>query len=251
MTDSKEESKKISNSKRVSVSRAMEVSSSRSGPKSSSRLKEGVLLVALSLVIMVSAYFIYNSGFGTDSGLIGNANNDGICQSTENCLDQQGDCKCEYGKICSQDKTCVDDAALPGDLGLVTVEDLDMPLAVNDEIPSLLLADVSISNCTYLASENGMACDTNCMSDQSANATLSVIDSNSSLAIARESSFPIALGEISFGEGKVIFKPSHVEYMGSVLSLGLSELNNDTGKWMVFMSCNNPLGSASVTGVAR
>jgi hypothetical protein len=258
MTDSKEESRKASNSKRVSSSREVVLSSNQAASNKSSRTKEGILLVSLSLVIMVAAYFIYNGGFGMGSNILGNTSGDGVCQSTENCLDQPMDCACVDGEVCSaSEKQCSLEELPPaaGDYMLAASADgelMDLPEEGEASlgIPAASI-DLILENCIYNVSGATISCETNCLGGEGGNTILSVMDSDNNLAIARESLLPFKMGNISFSPGTVTFKADHVEIVGSVISSSLEELNNDSVNWMVAMSCNNPIGTSSMKSVLK
>jgi hypothetical protein len=248
MSDSKEVSKTII------TSRALVLRPEKNSGNSA-KAKEGILLVCLALVIMAFAYLFYSGGFG--GGLFGNANGDGICQSTENCADNPGDCLCAAGKDCSlNEKICVD-----SNMPALIDDSQIMPAAQDDILPvpesidivpaEEMPASVTLSNCIYDQLKGVITCDANCQSDTNGNTTIGVTDSNGTLAIAREAAIPIKMGNIFFSPGKVEFQALHVEVMGGVISYSFSELDQDISKWNVFISCNNPPGSASLEGVIK
>jgi hypothetical protein len=244
MSDSKEVSKT------VITSRALVLRPEKNS--GNNKAKEGILLVCLALVIMAFAYLFYSGGFG--GGSFGNANEDGICQSTENCADNSGDCVCAAGKECSlNDKICVDSnvpAGLVDNSSILPAaadDSLPVPAGVDDVLAEALPASVTLSACRYDNLTGLITCDTNCQSDPNGNTTLGVTDSNGTLAIARQSAIPIKIGNVSFSPGKVEFQALHVEVMGGVISYSFSELNQDISQWKVFISCNNPPGSASLS----
>ncbi len=87
------------------------------------------------------------------------------------------------------------------------------------------------------------------MEDVSGNTSLSVLDSNGSLAVARVTEDPFKMGSVTFAPGRVTFQADHVEFAGSLISSRFSELDPDLSRWVIYLTCNNPTGAASVTGV--
>ena len=119
---------------------------------------------------------------------------------------------------------------------------------IDDALP--MNEAVTLANCVTTSSLDSVTCDTNCQGETSQSATAVVMDSNGTIAIAKESTNPIPIGLISFTPGKVTFTPSHVELMGDLISSTLSELDGNTNDWSVSLSCGSPEGTAYSTGVS-